>query len=97
MRPSSARALAVCALVSLFAAVGLSHIVPPILALTNGGSITALGVSLTENFDSLASAGSKQLPVRRIRWSCRGRYLRRSNRKAAALTASSGCWFSSTH
>jgi DNA/RNA endonuclease G (NUC1) len=58
MRPSSARALAVCALLSLFAAVGLSRIVPPIFALTNGGSITALGVPLTENFDSLASAGT---------------------------------------
>ena len=58
MRPSSVRALAVCALVSLFAAAGLSHMVPPTFALTNGGSITALGVPLTENFDTLASAGT---------------------------------------
>ena len=39
-------------------AVGISNIVPPSLALTNGGSITALGVPLTENFDTLASTGT---------------------------------------
>jgi endonuclease G len=31
---------------------------PPSFATTNGGSITALGVPLTENFDSLASTGT---------------------------------------
>ncbi len=39
-------------------AVESSHIAPPSFATTNGGSITALGVPLTENFDTLASAGT---------------------------------------
>ena len=38
--------------------LALSNLVPTTLALSNGGSITALGVPLTENFDSLASAGT---------------------------------------
>src|SRR5580765_5672253 len=39
-------------------AVGLPGLLPPSFALTNGGSITALGVPLTENFDTLASTGT---------------------------------------
>src|SRR4249920_3296039 len=39
-------------------AAGLSNLVKPSFALTNGGSITALGVPLTENFDTLASSGT---------------------------------------
>ncbi len=35
-----------------------SNIVQPSQALTNGGSITALGVPLTEHFDTLASSGT---------------------------------------
>ncbi|MEO8682417.1 MAG: Ig-like domain-containing protein, partial [Vicinamibacterales bacterium] len=38
-------------------AVGISNILPS-FALTNGGSITALGVPLIENFDTLATSGS---------------------------------------
>ena len=39
-------------------AIESSHIAQPSFATTNGGSITALGVPLTENFDTLASAGT---------------------------------------
>ena len=39
-------------------AVAVSNMVRPSLALTNGGSISALGVPLTENFDTLASTGT---------------------------------------
>jgi endonuclease G len=39
-------------------AVGLSDLAKPSFALTNGGSLTALGVPLTENFDTLASTGT---------------------------------------
>jgi hypothetical protein len=39
-------------------AVGLSNILQPSLALTNGGSMNALGVPLTENFDTLAQTGT---------------------------------------
>src|SRR5262245_20363270 len=53
------RPLAVTVVVSaICAAVGISHFVQSSFALTNGGGITALGVSLTENFDSLASTGT---------------------------------------
>ena len=53
------RPLAVTIVVSaICAAVGISHFVQSSFALTNGGGITALGVSLTENFDSLASTGT---------------------------------------
>src|SRR5262245_3068720 len=38
--------------------LALSNLVPTTLALSNGGSLTALGVPVTENFDSLASAGT---------------------------------------
>jgi DNA/RNA endonuclease G (NUC1) len=38
--------------------VGISHLVQSSFALTNGGSITTLGVPLTENFDTLASTGT---------------------------------------
>src|SRR6476646_7036706 len=46
------------AIVTICGAVGISHIVQSTFALTNGGSITALGVPLTENFDTLASTGT---------------------------------------
>jgi hypothetical protein len=39
-------------------AVGSSRIAQPTFATTNGGSITVLGVPLTENFDTLASTGT---------------------------------------
>ena len=39
-------------------AAGSSRITLPSFALTNGGSITTPGVPLTENFDTLASAGT---------------------------------------
>jgi DNA/RNA endonuclease G (NUC1) len=39
-------------------AVGLSNLGPALLALTNGGSITTLGVPLTEGFDTLATTGT---------------------------------------
>ncbi len=39
-------------------AAGASHIAQPSFATTNGGSITATGVPLTENFDTLASTGT---------------------------------------
>src|SRR6266550_2484129 len=38
--------------------VGISTLVQPSSALTNGGSITALGAPLTENFDTLATSGT---------------------------------------
>ena len=44
------------AIAAICAVVGISY--PPSFALTNGGSLTALGVPLTENFDTLASAGT---------------------------------------
>jgi hypothetical protein len=46
------------AVTMIWVAVGISNMVKPSFALTNGGSITALGVPLTENFDSLASTGT---------------------------------------
>jgi len=46
------------AVITIGVAVGTSHIVQPSFALTNGGSITALGVPLTENFDTLALTGT---------------------------------------
>ena len=39
-------------------AAGSFHLTQPSFATTNGGSITALGVPLTENFDSLAATGT---------------------------------------
>ena len=44
------------ALISVVA--GSSHIAQPSWAITNGGSITAPGVTLTENFDTLAATGT---------------------------------------
>src|SRR5436853_4417091 len=38
--------------------VGISALVRPSSAITNGGSITTLGVPLTENFDTLAQTGT---------------------------------------
>ena len=38
--------------------IGIQMLAPPSSALTNGGSITALGTPLTENFDALASTGA---------------------------------------
>ncbi|HEV2665536.1 MAG TPA: hypothetical protein VG324_11525, partial [Blastocatellia bacterium] len=38
--------------------LGIRMLTRPSSALTNGGSITALGTPLTENFDSLASIGT---------------------------------------
>ena len=39
-------------------ATGSSRIAQPSFAITNGGSIVALGVPLTETFDTLASTGT---------------------------------------
>ena len=59
MRSSSIRALAVCALVTMFVpAATLSNLVPPTQALSNGGNISALGDTLTENFDTLTASGT---------------------------------------
>jgi hypothetical protein len=41
--------------------VGISTLVQPSSALTNGGSITTLGAPLTENFDTLASNGASNI------------------------------------
>jgi len=43
---------------AMSAVVGISYITQSSFALTNGGSITTLGVPLAENFDTLASTGS---------------------------------------
>src|SRR5436309_9477098 len=40
------------------AGIAVSVLVQPSSAITNGGSITTLGVPLTENFDTLASSGT---------------------------------------
>ena len=42
----------------LCVAAGSSRMAPPSFAITNGGSITAAGVPLTEDFDTLASTGT---------------------------------------
>src|SRR5215475_7729005 len=62
----STRQLATCirpvalliAITAICFTLGISYIVQSSFALTSGGSITALGVPLTENFDSLASSGT---------------------------------------
>src|SRR5215475_2106858 len=62
----STRQLATCirpvalliAITAICFTLGISYIVQSSFALTNGGSITALGVPLTENFDALASSGT---------------------------------------
>jgi len=46
------------AITTMCVVVRMSHLVQSSFALTNGGSITALGVQLTENFDTLASTGT---------------------------------------
>jgi endonuclease G, mitochondrial len=46
------------ALLVIGVAVGLSNLVGPSQALTNGGSITALSVPVTEDFDTLAQTGT---------------------------------------
>jgi uncharacterized protein len=51
------RPIALLITVMILLAAAISGIVQPSSALTNGGSITALGVSLSENFDTLAQTG----------------------------------------
>src|SRR5215471_3988917 len=46
------------AVITICGVVSISRIVQSSFALTNGGSITALGVPLTENFDTLAQTGT---------------------------------------
>ena len=48
--------IAAIAVASICIAAGSSRMAQPSFAITNGGSITALGVPLTENFDTLASS-----------------------------------------
>ena len=59
-------------------AAGSSRIAPPSFAITNGGSITTLGVPLTENFDTLESAGTTHSVGRQLTipgwWSTRTVY-----------------------
>jgi DNA/RNA endonuclease G (NUC1) len=50
--------ISVIAVTLISIAVGSSHIAQPSFATTNGGSIAALGVPLTENFDTLAATGT---------------------------------------
>src|SRR5262245_49528418 len=45
-------------LTTVCAVVRMSHFVQSSFAISNGGSITALGVPLTENFDTLLTTGS---------------------------------------
>lgn len=52
------RVAALCTLVTVVGVIGTSRVMPTAFALTNGGSITSLDAPLTENFDSLASAGT---------------------------------------
>src|ERR1051325_9125960 len=52
------RRLSALAAVTTCLVFGVSYIALPTLALTSGGSITALGVPLTENFDTLAATGT---------------------------------------
>jgi hypothetical protein len=64
MSNSSSKAARIRRLASLItvsvvsSAVGVSYVVQPSLALTSAGSITSLGVPMTEDFDTLASAGT---------------------------------------
>jgi len=57
MKSSLHRAL-VASLAAIGVAAVLSNVMPPSLALTNGGNINSLGVPLTENFDALAATGT---------------------------------------
>src|SRR5262249_24517587 len=68
-------------------AVSVSHFMQSSFALTNGGSITALGVPLTENFDTLASTGTN------ITWvdsTIRGWYSTRATYNAGTGSATTG-------
>src|SRR5882672_2905795 len=60
--PQSATSLRLMALMIAIVIISLgvviSALVQPSSAITNGGSITTLGVPLTENFDTLASSGT---------------------------------------
>ena len=51
-------AISAIAVAVICVAAGSSRLAPPSFAITNGGNITALGVPLTENFDTLASTGT---------------------------------------
>ena len=59
-RPAARLRQLICVIAVTLTSVAIesSHIAQPSFATTNGGSITALGVPLTENFDTLASAGT---------------------------------------
>ena len=61
--PSRLRSLFLLIALTTIGVVISSHVLPPSWALTNGGSITALGVPLTENFDSLSQTGLKTIMV----------------------------------
>ena len=50
--------IAAIAVALICIAAGSSRMAQPSFAITNGGSITELGVPLTENFDTLASTGT---------------------------------------
>ena len=59
MGPRPLRSLVVSLFIALALTVAVAELVqPPSFALSNGGSISAFGVALTENFDSLAASGS---------------------------------------
>lgn len=53
-----ARKLTAAVAATVVIAAGLSSILQPSFALTSAGNITALGVALTENFDSLSTGGT---------------------------------------
>ena len=53
-----ANKLTLSGLVMLAVVAGSAGIMKPSFALTNGGNITAVGVPLTEDFDTLATAGT---------------------------------------
>jgi endonuclease G, mitochondrial len=54
----NAKKLAFFAVVAVFGAAVVSNFFYPASALTNSGSITQIGVALTENFDALATSGT---------------------------------------
>jgi len=53
-----AKKLTLVGFAALGIAAGVSNVLQPSFALTNSGTITALAVPLTENFDALASTGT---------------------------------------
>ena len=55
---SRSRFILLAVVATILLAVGIASLIPPSSALTNNGSITALGTPLTENFDTLASSGT---------------------------------------